>query len=63
MDCFEKLKYLDGPWRNDACIGYAIIAMEKANIDQETMWKILHEFTWAFDDYTVEEAAQHYIDF
>ena len=24
----EDLRYLDGPWRNDACMGYAVMAME-----------------------------------
>lgn len=60
MGSFEMLKCLNGPWRNDACIGYAIIAMQKANVDQNTIKKVLSELVWAFDGYTVEEAAQYY---
>lgn len=52
--------YLDGPWRNDACKGYAIMAMERAGLDAETIRKVSSQMTWCFDDTTVKEAAQHY---
>lgn len=52
--------YLDGPWRNDACKGYAIMAMERAGLDVETIRKVSRQMTWCFDDTTVEEAAKHY---
>ena len=56
----EDLRYLDGPWRNDACKGYAIMAMERFGIDPATIKEVIGEMTWCFDDTTVEEAAQHY---
>lgn len=54
-------RYLDGPWRNDACMGYAIMAMQRAGLDDKTIKKVIIELGWCFDDTTVEEAAQHYI--
>ena len=47
----------DGPWRNDACMGYAIMAMECAGLDRETIQKVITRMKWCFDDTTVEEAA------
>lgn len=56
----EDLRYLDGPWRNDACKGYAIMAMQRAGLDEETIRKVSGQMTWCFDDTTVEEAARYY---
>lgn len=56
----EDLRYLDGPWRNDACKGYAIMAMERAGLDEETITRVSKQMTYCFDDTTVEEAARHY---
>lgn len=57
----EDLRYLDGPWRNDACMGYAVMAMERAGLDIKTIRKVMAEMKWCFDDFTVEEAARHYM--
>lgn len=57
----EDLRYLDGPWRNDACMGYAAMAMMRAGLDAETIRKVLYEMKWCFDDTTVADAAQVYI--
>ncbi len=57
----EDLRYLDGPWRNDACKGYAIMAMQRAGLDAETIQKVSRQMTWCFDDTTVEEAAEFYM--
>lgn len=56
----EAHSNLDGPWSNDACKGYAIMAMERAGLDAETIRKVSQQMTWCFDDATVEEAARHY---
>lgn len=56
----EDLRYLDGPWSNTTCRGYAIMAMRRASIDEATIQKVMHEMTRCFDDTTVEEAAQYY---
>lgn len=57
----EDLRYLDGPWRNDACKGYAIMAMQGAGLDTETIQKVSRQMTGCFDDTTVEEAAEFYM--
>jgi len=57
----EDLRYLDGPWRNDACKGYALMAMQRAGLDDYTINRVMHEMTWCFDDTCVAEAAKHYM--
>lgn len=56
----EGLCYLDGPWSNTACQGYAIMAMRRAGLDEAAVQKVMYEMTWCFDDTTVEEAARYY---
>lgn len=51
---------LDGPWNNDACKGYAIMAMERAGLDYETTCKVVAKMADCFDDTTVEGAARYY---
>lgn len=55
----EDLRYLDGPWRNEACMGYAIMAMQRAGLSDKQIEKVMDEMVWCFDDTTVEEAAKH----
>ncbi len=57
----EDLRFLDGPWRNDACKGYAIMAMRRAGLKEETIQKVSRKMAECFDDTTVEEAADYYI--
>lgn len=52
---------LEGPWRNDACKGYAIMAMERAGLDAETIRKVSSAMTGCFDDTSVEEAGRYYM--
>lgn len=56
----EDLRYLDGPWRNDACNGYALMAMHRIGLDDGVVAKVMAEMTRCFDDATVKEAAQYY---
>jgi len=55
----EDLRYLDGPWRNDACMGYAIMAMQRAGLSGKQIKEVMDTMEWCFDDTTVEEAAKH----
>lgn len=55
----EDLRYLDGPWRNDACMGYAIMAMQRAGLSDKQIEKVMDAMVWCFDDTTVDEAAKH----
>lgn len=50
----------DGPWRNDACVGYAIMAMKRADLDDEAIRKVISAMTDCFDDTTVDAAGQYY---
>lgn len=52
---------IEGPWNNDACKGYAIMAMERAGLDAETIRKVSSAMTYCFDDTTVEAAGQYYV--
>lgn len=53
--------WFEGPWRNDACKGYAIMAMRRAGLDEDTIRKVSYAMTDCFDDTTVVEAANYYI--
>lgn len=57
----ERNFWFEGPWSNDSCKGYAIMAMERAGLNAETIRKVSSEMTWCFDDTTVAEAAKYYI--
>lgn len=52
----------NGPWRNDACKGYAIMAMKRAGLDDETICKVSRSMTNCFDDTTVDAAGQYYMN-
>lgn len=52
--------YLEGPWSNEACKGYAIMAMERAKLDRDTIRRVSTALTDCFDDTTVQEAEQYY---
>ncbi len=51
----------DGPWRNDACKGYAIMAMERAGLDEDTIRKVSATMTDCFDDTSVDAAGRYYV--
>lgn len=63
MTIKEDLRYLDGPWRNDACIGYVLLAMIGLGFSDASINKVLNELMWCFDDVTVENAALYYMKF
>ena len=51
---------LEEPWRNDACMGYALMAMNRAEVDDETIRKVMLQMHYCFDDTTVKEAAEYF---
>lgn len=55
----EDLRYLDGPWNNESCMGYAVMAMRRADMSDKQVKKVMDAMVWCFDDTTVEEAAQY----
>lgn len=52
---------IEGPWSNDACKGYAIMAMVRAGLNPETIRKVSGAMTDCFDDTTVAEAGRYYV--
>lgn len=52
---------IEGPWNNDACKGYAIMAMVRAGLDPETIRDVSGAMTDCFDDTSVEEAGRYYV--
>ena len=59
--CMEAmLPMMEGPWRNDSCKGYAIMAMERADLDADTICKVSAAMTDCFDDTTVDAAGRYY---
>lgn len=59
----EDLRYLDGPWRNDSCLGYMIEAMQRQNYSREEIASVVASMRRCFDDTTVEEAAYIWFKF
>lgn len=55
----EDLRYLDGPWSNDACMGYVLMAMRRAGLSEKEIQKVTEQMIWCFDDTTVDEAAKY----
>lgn len=49
-------------WTNDAAYGYCISAMEAAGYKREEIRDMLHYMHSAFEELTVEEAEQKYIN-
>ena len=52
---------IEGPWNNDSCKGYAIMAMERAGLDEDTIRKVSATMTDCFDYTTVAEAGRYYV--
>ena len=59
----DMLPFLDGPWSNAACIGYAIMAMERYGLTTPEIEDMIREMKECFDCYTVKEAASVYYKF
>lgn len=59
----EAISFLDGPWRNDACLGYAIMAMKRYGLTDSEIEDMIREIRECFDIYTIEEAANKYYEF
>jgi len=48
-------------WNNNACLGYAIKAMENTGVDNATIKNVVEEIKYLFDIRTVEEAVDIYL--
>lgn len=47
-------------WKNGACIGYAIKAMENLEFEQDEIQLVVSEFRELFDFLSIDEADAHY---
>lgn len=48
------------PWKDGACLGYAIKAMENLNYKPEDIQKVVSEMMYLLDFKSLEEADRHY---
>lgn len=48
------------PWKNGACLGYAIKAMEFLDYPPEDIQEVVMEMRYLFDCNTLDEADRHY---
>lgn len=49
-------------WSNAACLGYAIVAMERLGMEEEEIKRITRQIRAEFDRTTIGEAEAHYND-
>jgi hypothetical protein len=47
-------------WSNQTCLGYAIMAAEKAGMSEEVIQSLVRAMQNRFDFKTLEEAAEYY---
>jgi hypothetical protein len=59
MDEFDQC-LMNGPWRNDACMGYTILAMRLAGFDDKDIRRVIYAMHECFDDTSVKKAAEAY---
>lgn len=57
-----NLENINGSWRNDACLGYCILALEQIGTDPDTIRRAVRSMDSVFDITTVEEATKYYIN-
>lgn len=50
-------------WTNDACCGYCVAAMEAAGFNRKQITEMMIHLRTAFDEYSVEEAEEKWINF
>lgn len=60
MSFVEAMQEAAEIWSNDACMGYCIRAAQLAGLDQDTIQKLLGACEVAFDELSVDEAAEIY---
>ena len=60
MSFADAMKEATEIWSNDACMGYFLRAAQIARLDQDTTRKVLVAYRAAFEDISVDEAANVY---
>ena len=59
----EMLSQETSIWSNDACYGYAIIAMRNAGYKEKEIDTLIRYLHSAFEEYAVEEAEKEWIKY
>lgn len=54
-EIMAAIKDINGPWSNEACMGYCLIAMRRAGLRPTVQHRVLEG---VFDDVSVEEAEK-----
>lgn len=60
MSFTDAMKEATEIWNNDACMGYFLRAAQIAELDQDTTRKVLEAYRAAFEEISVDEAADIY---
>lgn len=58
---FEFMSQATDIWSNDVCMGYVIVALRELDYPEEEIKRITAALRDAFDQLTVDEAAQAYL--
>lgn len=56
----EMEALINEPWNNNACLGYAILAMEKLDFPADKIRAVARMMRSEFDVTSTSEAAEHY---
>ena len=59
----EALMECTDIWSNEAAQGYAVMGMEAARLDRETIREVLESMSYAMDSISTEEAVLYAKDF
>lgn len=55
IECMERITEI---WSNDACKGYAIVAMRSAGLNPREIRKVVIRLERVFDEMSISEAEQ-----
>jgi len=57
MDYYSNELYVE-PWKNSACLGYVITAMENLDFEPEKITEVIMELKELFDWLSVDDAEE-----
>lgn len=59
-DFFDFMSDATEIWSNNACMGYVLYALEHMKKDNKEIEAVLQEIKACFNNYTLDEADNHY---
>lgn len=57
-EIIAAIKDINGPWSNEACMGYCLIAMRRAGLRPTVQRRVLRELEACFDQVSVKAAQE-----